>query len=122
MLDTDIVIDYLRGNAHAVEFLEHTAATLLLSAMTVAELYAGVREGHERGVLDKLLGAFLVIAVDADIAARGGLLRRDYGRSHGIGIADAIIAASAEKRNATLVTLNKKHFPMLPNVVVPYEK
>jgi hypothetical protein len=122
LLDTDVVIDYLRGNAAAVEFLEHVAAPLMLSAMTVAELYAGVREGHERTVLDKLCRAFQVVAVDAEVGARGGLLRRDYGKSHGVGITDAVIAASVEKKNATLVTLNKKHFPMLPDVVVPYVK
>jgi predicted nucleic acid-binding protein len=50
------------------------------------------------------------------------LFRRDYGKSHGVGLADALIAASAEMRGAVLVTLNRKHFPMLPTVIVPYQK
>jgi predicted nucleic acid-binding protein len=37
-------------------------------------------------------------------------------------LADALIAATAESRQASLVTLNSKHFPMLANVVVPYQK
>ncbi len=57
------------------------------------------------------------------IAAAGGLIRRDYGKSHGVGLADAIIAATVELRKADLVTLNRKHFPMLQaNVVVPCQK
>jgi predicted nucleic acid-binding protein len=60
--------------------------------------------------------------VDAAIAVRGGLFRRDYAKSHGVGIADALIAATAEVAGATLVTLNRKHFPMLASVVVPYQK
>jgi predicted nucleic acid-binding protein len=46
---------------------------------------------------------------------------REYGRSHGINIADAIMAASAMSLNAKLYTLNIKHFPMDDIVVIkPY--
>jgi predicted nucleic acid-binding protein len=51
-----------------------------------------------------------------------GLWRLQYGRSHGTGLADALIAASVEAAQATLVTLNRRHFPMLANVWVPYAK
>jgi hypothetical protein len=37
-------------------------------------------------------------------------------------LADAIIAATAEAQQANLVTLNNKHFQMLKDVVVPYQK
>lgn len=48
ILDSDVLIDYLRSRAEAVEFLESRLEPLLISAVTVAELYAGVREGKER--------------------------------------------------------------------------
>jgi hypothetical protein len=57
-----------------------------------------------------------------DLAERGGLLRRDYAPKHGTGLADALIAASAQQCGAELVTLNAKHFPMLQNVIVPCRK
>ncbi|HWT00392.1 MAG TPA: hypothetical protein VN256_09105 [Pyrinomonadaceae bacterium] len=47
-IDTDVLIDYLRGRAEAVSYLEGLAGQLLISAMSVAELHAGVREGEER--------------------------------------------------------------------------
>jgi len=50
------------------------------------------------------------------------IYRRDYGKSHGVGIADAIIAALAKDLNAKLATLNKKHYPMLQAIEVPYHK
>ena len=68
------------------------------------------------------LSAFEVVAVDAVLARRGGLYRRDYGKSHGVGLAHALIAATADMCRATLVTLNQKHFPMLTCVAVPYTK
>ena len=122
LLDTDIVIDYLRGVPEAVAYLEARSETLVLSAITVAELYAGVREGKERTALHAFLGAFTVVSVDQEIAERGGLLRREYGKSHGVGLADAIIAACAEHSSADLATLNGKHFPMFPETRPPYVK
>ncbi len=122
LVDTDVIIDYLRGRAEAVSYLEGLANPLLISTITVAELYSGVREGAERVALENFVATFTLVAFDAGIAAQGGLHRRDYGKSQGVGLADALIAATAELRGATLVTLNQKHFPMLASVVVPYVK
>ena len=122
LIDTDVLIDYLRGRAEAISYLESLTEPLLISAMTVAELHAGVREGAERIALEQFLSVFNVIPVDYATAANGGLIRRDYGKSHGVGLADAIIASTAEVSKAELVTLNKKHFPTLSNIVTPYHK
>lgn len=122
LIDTDVIIDYLRGQADAVAYIEGLTNPLLISAITVAELYGGVREGAERTALEVFVSAFELVPVSEQISVRGGLYRRDYGRSHNVGLADALIAATAEVRGATLVTLNKKHFPMLASVSVPYVK
>lgn len=121
LIDTDVLIDYLRGQAEAVSYLEGLTEPPLISAVTVAELYAGVREGEEREALDYFIAAFEIVSVNQIIASAGGLNRRDYGKSHGVGLADAIIAATAEIKKADLVTLNKKHFPMLASIIVPYQ-
>ena len=62
------------------------------------------------------------LIVDRDIAVQAGLLRRDYGKSHGTGLIDAVIAASALVTHSTLVTLSARHFPMVRDLVVPYRK
>ncbi len=102
--------------------MENLPQAPIISAVTAAELYAGVREGRERKILDELIKNSTIIPITEKIAVSGGLYRRDYLKSHGVGLADAIIAATAETENATLVTLNKKHFPMLSKVFVPYQK
>ncbi|HEX4959915.1 MAG TPA: type II toxin-antitoxin system VapC family toxin [Thermoanaerobaculia bacterium] len=122
LVDTDVLIDYLRGLPAAVDFLENLTEPLLISSMTVAELYAGVREGEEKQVLDLFVQAFEVVPVDDEIAIRGGLFRRDYRASHGTGLADALLAATASRRGAQLVTLNARHYPMLSDLKVPYRK
>ena len=120
LVDTNILIDYLRGRPVARDYVDGAPVTLFLSAITIAELYAGVREGAEREHLDAFVSAFEIIPLDTDIAVLGGLYRRQYGRSYGTGLTDALIAATAALRGFPLVTLNHKHFPMLTNVVVPY--
>lgn len=122
LLDTDVIIDYLRGQAAAVAYIESLTNPLSISAVTIAELYSGVREGHERTALDSFVAAFKLVKVDQAIAIQGGLYRRDYGKSHNVGLADAMIAATATASGATLVTLNQKHFPMLTAIIIPYTK
>ena len=120
MVDTDVLIDYLRDQPQAVVFLEGTEQPLAISAITVAELHAGVLDGEERRRLDAFVAAFEVLPLDRQPAQRAGFWRRQYGPSHGTGLADGLIAASAEAAGATLVTLNRRHFPMLAEVLVPY--
>ena len=121
LIDTDVLIDFLKGVPAALQYLNSLPDPPLVSSVTVAELYAGVRD-HERPVLDALVSRLQTIPIDRDMARRGGLIRRDYRSSQGVGLIDALIAATAEAHNTTLVTLNRKHFPALSNVVVPYRK
>ncbi|SER16205.1 hypothetical protein SAMN05421690_101061 [Nitrosomonas sp. Nm51] len=120
LLDTCILIDYFRGNKQAAQFLENLEEPPFLSALTVAELYAGVRNGKERTLLDNLVRLFPVIPLNDEMAVKGGLYRRQYGKSHGVGIVDTLLAATAEQKNLILATCNVKHFPMIENVHCPY--
>jgi predicted nucleic acid-binding protein len=122
VIDTDVLIDYLRDQPQAVSFLEGLEQPLAASVVSVAELYVGVREGEERQRLDAFVSAFEALPLERELAVQAGLFRRQYGRSHGTGLADALIAASVEAAGATLVTLDRRHFPMLANVLVPYAK
>lgn len=125
LLDTDVLIDFLRGHDQAVSFVNAHSERIMVSSVTVAELYAGVRGGREdteQTVLDELLGLLRVVPVTADIGRVGGLYKRDYGASHGIGLADAIIAATATLEDAALETLNVRHYPMFAGLEPAYRK
>jgi predicted nucleic acid-binding protein len=119
LIDTDVIVEYLRGREQAVEFLESLGGTLHISAITVAELYSGVRD-DERETLDQFLNAFEVVPIDDTLARTAGLLRRDFRPAHGTGLADAIVAMSAKATGAVLVTFNQRHFPMVDDLLVAY--
>lgn len=112
LVDTDVWIHFLRGNDNAITFIDKFSSHIILSPIVVAELYAGVKGDSERSVLDNLVSLFRVVPIDAEIAKTGGLYKRDFGKSHGVGLADAILAATANKENAEVKTLNVKHYPM----------
>lgn len=120
LVDTTVFVDFLRGHPQAVHYLRNLEHKPLVSAMTVAELYGGVREGAERQTLDRVLSGCEHVPIDDMVAENGGLMFRKFSGSHGVGLADALIAACADVVNAQLVTHNRKHFPMLAEVVEPY--
>ena len=85
-------------------------------------MFAGVKGDAEQTKLDNFVSLFHVVPVSTEIAKAGGLYKRDYGKSHGVGLADAILVATAEAENAELKTLNTKHYPMLKDLKPAYNK
>jgi predicted nucleic acid-binding protein len=122
VVDTDVLVEYLRGRSEAGEWLESQEAGLMVSAITVAELFAGVKGERESQALDRFLLALAVLPATEEIGRLAGRYRREYGQSHGTGLADALIAATAAVNGSSLATFNRRHFPMLPAVIVPYHR
>jgi len=120
--DTDILVDFFRGYSKAVTFVNANSSRIILSAIVIAELFAGIKGEAERAVIEKFISLFSVIPVTSDIAKLGGFYRQEYGKSHGVGLADAIIAATCKAEKAELMTLNIKHYPMIDDLTSPYEK
>ena len=124
VVDTDVLVDFLRGREQAVSFVSVESDRIILSSIVVAELYAGARGGKgdtEQNTLERFLSMFRTVHVTSEIA-RLGLYKRDYGRSHGVGLADALVAATATLENAELKTLNVKHYPMFDAIRPAYRK
>jgi predicted nucleic acid-binding protein len=122
LLDTDVWIDFLRGHAEAVSYVNAQADRVILSAVVAAELYAGARDEEDLARLDEFLAQFPSAPVTTETARSAGLFKRECHRSHGVGLADAIIAATALVHGAELKTFNVKHYPMLRGVRPPYER
>ena len=113
LIDTDVFIDYLMGSEQAADFLEYARDDLHLSAITIAELSDAFLGEAEWQALDSALTALQVHAVDVDIArAATGLRGRTF--------AHRMIAATARTHKLKLVTRDRKAYPDLEDVLVPY--
>jgi predicted nucleic acid-binding protein len=122
LVDTDILIAHLRGVADAYEWLKQArqSGPLAVSALTVTELTGGMRSAERRQVW-LLLASLGVEPVTELVARRAGELMRHYRRSHpGIGLADYVIAATADVKGLTLATLNVRQFPMFQDLHPPF--
>jgi len=122
LLDTDILVDFFRGHSKAVAFVNTHSGQIILSSIVVAELYAGVKGDTEQAALENFVSLFRVVPVSTEIARVGGIYKRDYVKSHGVGLADAILVATAEAENAELKTLNTRHYPMVRDLRPAYNK
>ena len=115
LVDSDILIEVSRGrNARIISQwieLSQSDAAVLYSPVSTAELWAGARS-DEYDALNSLFRALTCIPIDEEAGHQAGVYLRQYRRSHGIEIADALIAASAVANKAQLWTRNRKHYPM----------
>lgn len=125
LIDTDVLIDHLRGLVLARDFLLKLVSdeiALSVSAITVAEIEAGLRSG-EQAMVDALFASMKVFPVTTEIARTAGRYKAKFARSDGVLLPDALIAATALHHDCELCTLNRKHYPM-PDIQinVPYRK
>jgi len=112
LVDTDILIDVLRGREWAKDYLHEKVeeATLYCSVITVAEVYAGMRE-NERDRTITLIEGFFILPVTLKVAEEAARFKREA-KSHSLELDDCMIAATAHTEKAVLATKNRKHYPM----------
>ena len=120
LIDTCIFVDCLRGRQEAFAFLEQLPGTALVSVVTIAELAAGARNRSARALVDDVTAGCRVVELDVETARLGGAFKRRFRPSHGTDLLDALIAATAKQAGAQLATVNRKHFPMFDELLVPY--
>ena len=122
LVDTSVLIDYLRGHEGAAELLERerAAAPLHASEITRLEILAGMRPAEEDGTR-LLLSTLVWHPVDAEVAEEAGALGRQWLPSHHtIDSADLAIAATVILNRSSLLTRNIRHFPMFADLNLPY--
>jgi predicted nucleic acid-binding protein len=122
LVDTSILIDYLRGQQAAADLLEQerAEAPLHASEITRLEVLAGMRASEDEATRS-LLSTLLWHPVDTQVAEEAGALGRRWLPSHhAIDGADLAIAATATLTQLRLLTRNVRHFPMFASLRSPY--
>ena len=114
LIDTDILIWVLRENKKYQNLIIKLAkkGTLSISTATIAEIYQNVYPS-ELVKTERVLGDLKSIDVNPLIAKQAGLYWQKYSKNlQKLSVIDCIIAATAALNDLTVVSLNKKHFPM----------
>ncbi|CAA7601500.1 tRNA(fMet)-specific endonuclease VapC [vapC] [Acididesulfobacillus acetoxydans] len=122
LLDTTLLIDFLRGREEAVAMLNGLVeeGPLACCPVTVAELFSGAGP-DELHRIEELFDALVYHPIDYRTARRAGLYRRDYQRKGiTLSISDTLIAAVAVENSLTFLTKNVRHFPMPELAVIEY--
>ena len=118
VMDTDIVIDFLRtGNGpflHLLELQEKEKIEMYISSVTVMELFAGEMKKKQIDILGSLITVFTIIPFETRLAQFCGELKR--GKKLDVLLADFIIGTTAIYLNAKLATRNKRHFSQLSGI------
>ncbi|MCG8617740.1 MAG: type II toxin-antitoxin system VapC family toxin [Desulfobacterales bacterium] len=112
IVDTDILIDAARCINEAVNCLQQIEdkSTLAISAVTQMELIIGCRSKKELKALEHFLQRFETISLSEQTSDSATDLLKTYRLSHGLMIADALIAATAIVSNIPLVSKNQKDY------------
>jgi predicted nucleic acid-binding protein len=119
LIDTDVLIWNMRGNERAAELLDG-AVGFTLSAVTYMELVQAARDKAELRALRRALQFWQATLrpLDDEISNRAMYLIETYALSHGLQMADALIAATAISLGDILVTGNDKHYRMIDGLEI----
>ena len=122
-LDTDVLIDFQRGDRMAAFELAYLAQTSTLAISTVVqlELLAGSVNKELLQSSQRLLRRFQVLPLMPEIGELTTRLITTYSLSNGLRLADALIAATAVYYAAPLLTKNQRDFRFIPGLqLLPY--
>ena len=117
LIDTDVLIWYLRGNQKAYELI-HSLDRFAISAVTYMELVQGMRNKEELRLLKRTLKQWNVktIYISEEISALALFYVETYFLSHAMQLADALIGATCSNQGLRLYTANDKHYKIISDI------
>lgn len=125
LLDTDILVDYLRGFAPALEWLRQSSSDIYqIPGIVAMELVIGSRNNSQLQAVRELLSSYEVVWPEPKEFAHAFDLLAEHRLRGGMGIPDCLVAAMTLNRSATLYSFNIKHFRVVSGLDVrePYSR
>jgi predicted nucleic acid-binding protein len=115
IVDTDVLIDVGRGAGEAIACLQQIEqrSSPAISVVTQMELIVGCQSKAELRTLERFLHRFQVLKLNEPISEVAVDLLCRYRLSHGLLIADALIAATALSLDVPFVTKNQRDYSFI---------
>jgi len=111
LIDTNVLSRVFTGDKAVKEFIENLDAAVCM--VVYIECLQGSKSNREKRIVESYLSRFELHHVDSSISSRTIELIRTYSNTHGLFLADALIAATCLEHNLTLVTYNIKDFTFI---------
>lgn len=117
IIDTDVLIWYMRGNEKAYEIIENSNP-FFISVVTYIELVQGMRDKKELNNLRKALHGWnaQILFISEEISAKAMFYVEQHFLSHSIQLADALIGATAIAYGRPILTVNDKHYKVIKDI------
>jgi predicted nucleic acid-binding protein len=124
LLDADILVDLLRRHPPALAWSRSLTEWPAVPGLVVMEVMQGCRNGAELRAVQKLVQPLTLIWPTEADCQRALQDFESFHLSHNLGLIDALVAACALGRGATLVTFNVKHYSVIVGLVTeqPYTR
>lgn len=117
LLDTCVLIDYLRGSSSVYDLLVNDEnVNLSMSTITMMELTVGALNKREVNFIQKAFSKIEIIYINEDISKRAEDLILNYSKNYNLQICDALIASTSINRNMELITYNVSDFRYIPSI------
>lgn len=117
IIDTDVLIWYLKGNERALKKIEGMHG-FFISVVTYIELVQGMRNKHELNVFRKQFKNWnaKIAFINEEISAKAMFYIERHYLSHSLELADALIGATAIVHGSPLLTCNDKHYKIIKEI------
>lgn len=119
LIDTDVLIWYLKGNENAGEAVEK-ATPFFISVITYMELVQGMRNKTELNMLRRALHDWrtTILYISEEISIKAMFFEEQHYLSHSLQLADALVGATAVSHGLALLTGNDKHYKILKGLQI----
>lgn len=119
VIDTDVLIWYMRGNDNAYQVIENSN-TFSISVVTYMELVQGLRNKKELNALRNALHGWKaqILYISEEISAKAMFLVEQHFLSHSMQLTDALIGATAITHGLPFLTGNDKHYKVMKDLQI----
>ena len=119
LFDTDVIIWALRGNRKAAKCID-SEPSLALSAVSYMELLKGSRNKDDQQLTIAFIRdmGFQTFPIGENVSHRAIVYMEEFALSHGLDLADALIAATAAEHKIAICTANDKHYKTIPGLTI----